>query len=75
MAVALLDHEKVIEKMAALNLTQERLAEEVGITDRYLRRLRKGNVNTSTTLLYRLSQVFQVPIDSLLVLQEEEKKG
>lgn len=71
MSIALLDHTKLIEAMAEKDATQEKLAEELRITDRHLRNLRERDTDISTSLLYQMSQVFQVPMESLLVLREE----
>ena len=71
MSIALLDHTKLIEAMAEKDATQEKLAEELRITDRHLRNLRERDTDISTSLLYQMSQVFQVPMESLLALREE----
>ena len=72
MTTALLDHEKLIKAMEVTDLTQEELAEEIGITDRHVRNLREKDTDVSTSLLYRMSQVFQIPMENLLILREEE---
>ncbi len=71
MSTALLDHEKLIKAMEANDLTQEELAEEIGITDRHLRNLREKDTDVSTSVLYRMSQTFRMPMESLLTFQEE----
>ena len=53
-------------------MTQEELAEEINITDRHLRNLRERDTDISVSLCYRLSQVFQIPMEELLVVREEE---
>ncbi|MCI9556375.1 helix-turn-helix transcriptional regulator [Oscillospiraceae bacterium 50-16] len=72
MIIALLDHKKLIKAMEAKNATQEELAEEINITDRHLRNLRERDTDISVSLCYRLSQVFQIPMEELLVVREEE---
>ena len=71
MIIALLDHKKLIKAMEAKNATQEELAEEINITDRHLRNLRERDTDISVSLCYRLSQVFQIPMEELLVVREE----
>mgnify|MGYP002510788967 CR=1 FL=1 len=71
MSTALLDHEKLIKAMEVSGLTQEEFAEEVGITDRHVRNLRERDTDISVSLLYKMSQVFQIPMEELLTLQEE----
>ena len=53
-------------------LTQEELAEEIGITDRHLRNLREKDTDVSTSVLYRMSQAFQMPMESLLTFRRDE---
>ena len=72
MIIALLDHKKLIKAMEAKNATQEELAEEINITDRHLHNLRERDTDISVSLCYRLSQVFQIPMEELLVVREEE---
>lgn len=72
MSTALLDHEKLIKAMEASDLTQEELAEEIGITDRHLRNLREKDTDVSTSVLYRMSQTFQMSMESLLTFRGED---
>ena len=74
MSTALLDHEKLITAMEIKKLTQEELAEEIGITDRHLRNLRERDTDVSVSVLYRISQAFQMPMEELLILREEKAK-
>ena len=74
MSTALLEHEKLIKAIEAIKLTQEELAEEIGITDRHLRNLKEKDTDVSTSVLYRLRQTFQTSIESLLTFQESAKK-
>ncbi len=71
MSTALLDHEKLVKAMEASELTQEELAEEIGITDRHLRNLRGKDTDVSTSVLYRMSRTFRMSMESLLTFQEE----
>ena len=72
MIIALLDHKKLIKAMEAKNATQEELAEEINITDRHLRNLRERDTDISVSLCYRLSQVFQIPMEELLVVRDRK---
>lgn len=74
MPMALLDHEKLIKAMEASDLTQEKLAEEIGITDRHLRNLREKDTDVSASVLYRMSRAFQTSMESLLTVGEGEVK-
>ena len=71
MSTALLEHEKLIKAIEAIKLTQEELAEEIGITDRHLRYLKGKDTNVSASLLYRMSQIFRRPMESLLTFRED----
>lgn len=71
MSTALLDHEKLTKAMEESDLTQEELAEELGITDRHLRNLKEKDTDVSTSVLYRMSQTFRTSMESLLTFQEE----
>ncbi len=70
-AIGNLDHKKLIQVMKIKRLTQEEVAEEIGITDRHIRNLRKRDFDVSSSLLYKLSRTFQIPMEALLVLQED----
>ena len=71
MTTALLDHEKFMKAMAGF--TQEEFAEEIGITDRHVRNLKEKDTNISVSLLYRISQVFHIPMESLLIVREVDE--
>lgn len=72
MSTVLLDHEKLTMAMEESDLTQEELAEEFGITDRHLRYLKGKDTNVSASLLYRMSQIFRRPMESLLTVREDD---
>lgn len=71
MITALLDHKKLVEAMAEVNLTQEQFAEEIGITDRHVRNLRERDMDVSASLLYSMSRLLQVPMENLLIFRED----
>ncbi|WP_295748325.1 helix-turn-helix domain-containing protein [uncultured Oscillibacter sp.] len=70
---ALLDHEKLCKEMKGQALKQEPLAEQLDISVRHLRNLCSRDTNVSSALLYKLSEVLQVPMRELLTTQEESE--
>lgn len=76
MLTALLDHKKLEKEMEARALKQEEFAERIGITDRHIRNLKERDTDVSSSLLYRISKEFGLPMESMLVLkQEDEAEG
>lgn len=72
---ALLDHEKFNKRMEMTKLNQEDFAEEVGLSDRHVRNLKKRDINVSISVLYRISQRFDTPMEELLVVQNRVRKA
>ena len=70
---ALLDHKKLRKEMKEQDLKQEEFAEKLDISDRHLRNLRSKDTNVSSSLLKKLSEELQVPMDDLLTAGEERK--
>ena len=70
---ALLDHKKLRKEMKEKDLKQEEFAEKLDISDRHLRNLRSTDTNVSSSLLNKLSEELQVPMDDLLTAGEERK--
>lgn len=70
---ALLDHKKLRKEMKEKDLKQEEFAEKLDISDRHLRNLRSKDTNVSSSLLKKLSEELQVPMDDLLTAGEERK--
>ncbi|MCI9649738.1 helix-turn-helix domain-containing protein [Oscillibacter sp.] len=70
---ALLNHQKLREEIREQSLKQEPLSEQLGISDRHLRNLCSRDTNVSSSLLFKLSEVLQVPMDKLMITQEERK--
>lgn len=66
-----LNREKLKEIREKNNLTQEQLAELIEISDRHLRNLESATINPSATVLCRLSQVLDVPMDELMTVHGE----
>lgn len=71
----LLDHEKLSKVIKEHAFKQEPLAEQLDISVRHLRNLCSKNINVSSSLLYRLSEALQVPMDELLTEQEDGGEG
>lgn len=69
--MAKLSHIILRNKMLEYNLTQEALAEILGISDRHIRNLCYVDTDVSVSLCYRLSVLFETSMESLLVLSDE----
>ena len=54
-------------------LKQEPLAEQLNISVRHLRNLCSKDINVSSDLLYKLSEVFKIPMDDLLTMREDQE--
>ena len=68
-----LNHEKLRREIKDHFLKQEPLAEQLNIIVRHLRNLCSKDINVSSDLLYRLSEVLQIPIDDLLTMREDQE--
>lgn len=71
---ALLDHKKFAEELKKLGKTQEEFAEDMGISDRYVRELKRINKNITISLAYNLSVKFQIPIEALLIVVDDKEE-
>lgn len=71
---ARLDHQKLRNEMKAQALKQEPLAEQLNISDRYLRTLLSRDTDVASSLLYRLSKALQIPMEELLTMGEEQER-
>jgi len=56
---------------ARLNLTQEELAEQVGVTRKTINTVENGIYIPSTYLALRLAKIFSVPVETLFELEED----
>jgi putative transcriptional regulator len=63
------------EHRARLNLTQEQLAEKVGVRRETIVFLEKGKYNPSLRLAHAVAKVLEVRIDDLFFFDDEEKPG
>ena len=68
-----LSHTKVRAKMMERNLKQEPFAEILGISVRHVRSICYKDMDVAVSLCYRLSQALQTPMESLLIIREEEE--
>ena len=68
-----MEHKKIAEELKKLGKTQEEFAEEIDISDRYVRNLETTDKNISISMAYSISQVFGVMIEGQLSeLHDEE---
>nr|MDO8088220.1 PH domain-containing protein [Candidatus Sigynarchaeum springense] len=63
---------KVKELRAARNMSQEQLAEKVGVTRQTILYLEKGTYNPSLKLAMKIAQVFDVKVEALFELDESD---
>ena len=68
----LLDHEKFAEEIEKSDLSQEKIAEHLCISDRHVRNLKTKDRLIFVPLLYRIHILFDKPIEYFLKIIEEE---
>lgn len=56
------------------NLTQEDLANKLGVTNKAISKWENGKAKPTTNMLKKISVLFNVPIDKLLQIKNEEEK-
>lgn len=71
---ALLSHKKFTDIINSSGLTQEEFAEEIGISDRYVRTLIHENKKVSVDLAYKISILANCSIESILITENIESK-
>lgn len=54
---------------ARMNLTQEQLAELVGVTRKTINTIENGKFIPSTKLAIKMARVFDVPVEELFILK------
>ena len=59
---------------AALGLTQQDLAEAVGVTRQTIVAIERGDYNPSITLALRIAKVFGTTVDEVFYLTEEDEE-
>jgi putative transcriptional regulator len=57
------------------NLTQEMLAEKVGVTRKTINTIERGHFVPSTILALKIARFFNVPFESVFSLDDEEMNG
>ena len=60
---------KLKEYRAKYNMTQEDLAQRVGVRRETIGNLEKGRYNPSLVLPWRIAQVFSVPIEEIFIIE------
>jgi len=68
----LLDHEKFAEEIEKSDLSQEKIAECLNISDRHVRNLKNKDCLVFIPLLYRIHILFGKSMDYFLKIIEEE---
>ena len=63
---------KLREARLAKGLTQELLANELGVEISQISRIERGVINTSITTLYCISKILNVSISELFLFDENE---
>lgn len=63
-----------IQKLRKLHkVTQEELADAVGVTRQTIISLENGKYNASLQLAFKISRFFQKPIEEIFLYEEEEQ--
>ena len=62
---------RIKELRARYNLTQDELADKVGVTRQTMLYLEKGKYNPSLLLAYRVAKVLQSSIDEVFIIEDE----
>lgn len=57
---------------AILDITQEELAEKIGVSRQTISSIEKGKYVPSTVLALKLSQLFGKPVNEIFELEEED---
>ena len=70
-----LDRKKLKETRIGLRLTQERLAELVGTTDRNIRYIENGKSIPSSKTLRKICEKLNLSMESIIILKEEEENA
>lgn len=68
----LLNHEKLAEEIKKSDLSQEKIAECLNISDRHVRNLEAKDISVSIKILYQISNIFGKPMDYFLKIIEKD---
>ena len=71
----ILDRKKLKETRRGCNLTQEKLAELVGTTDRNIRYIESGKTIPSLKMLRRICDRLNLPMESVIITKEEDEEN
>ena len=69
-----LDREKLKAARKGLKLTQEKLAERVGISDRTIRYIENEDVTPLSATLHKMCESLNLSVDSVLTSQNGDEK-
>jgi len=59
---------------ALRNLTQEALAEQLGVTRQTILAIEKGKYDPSLELAFRISRLFKIPIDKMFFYESDSEE-
>lgn len=62
---------KLKEYRAKYNMTQEDLAQRVGVRRETIGNLEKGRYNPSLVLAWNIAKVFEVPIEEIFTVEDD----
>jgi len=65
---------RIKELRARYNLTQDELAEMVGVTRQTMLYLEKGKYNPSLLLAYRVAKALKSTIEEVFIIEEENEE-
>ncbi len=57
------------------DMTQQELADRVGVTRQTILSIEKGRYNPSVGLAIRIAETFEVPVEALFEIDQEEDHG
>ena len=63
---------RIKELRARYNLTQDELADEVGVTRQTMLYLEKGKYNPSLVLAYKVAKALNSSIEEVFIIEEEK---
>ncbi len=63
---------RIKELRARYNLTQDELADKVGVTRQTMLYLEKGKYNPSLVLAYKVAKVLRSNINEVFIIEEDE---
>ncbi|HWQ45229.1 MAG TPA: helix-turn-helix transcriptional regulator [Longilinea sp.] len=67
-------HNSIKVQRAKHDLTQEQLADRIGVTRKTINTIETGKYVPSTVLALRLARVFRISVEELFQLDETEKE-